>query len=322
MSSQLPPPTFQQPLQGVIPPPNPKMSTIKPQQFAPPQQFAAPQFAPPQQFAASQFAPPPKFAASQSADSDEDEDDVEEESFSEDSDSEAEFFGDDSEDESSSDEEDFGFDEDDEDSEDEEEMPKPKKAAKRVAAKRVAPPMPIIGGSTVLPPTVGLQPTLAIGQQIPAAPVQLKLNLPTISTNTVNTTTSVPGLQPVVQKRVLPTLAGPVVGYPQAESSGSQIDLNALIEKMPGITITGGKIPDIIPADINDILIKESSESDEDFEARKQLCFKLANIPDYKLNNRTCVVLSSMLIMKAKIGQTYERDVEAALTYVTNLLLR
>ena len=201
-------------------------------------------------------------------------------------------------------------------------MPKPKKAAKRVAAKRVAPPMPIIGGSTVLPPTVGLQPTLAIGQQIPAAPVQLKLNLPTISTNTVNTTTSVPGLQPVVQKRVLPTLAGPVVGYPQAESSGSQIDLNALIEKMPGITITGGKIPDIIPADINDILIKESSESDEDFEARKQLCFKLANIPDYKLNNRTCVVLSSMLIMKAKIGQTYERDVEAALTYVTNLLLR
>jgi hypothetical protein len=92
---------------------------------------------------------------------------------------------------------------------------------------------------------------------------------------------------------------------------------------MQGISVaTLTPYPAQIPADINELLQKETDETPEDFEARRRLTLQLASIQDYKLNNVSAVTAGLMMMKKAKLGLTYEQDVEAALSYLTSLLQR
>ena len=72
--------------------------------------------------------------------------------------------------------------------------------------------------------------------------------------------------------------------------------------------------------DINDILHKETDETPEDFEARRRLTLRLTSIPNYKINNATAVTAGLMMMKKAKLGITYEPDIESALSYLTSLI--
>ena len=101
------------------------------------------------------------------------------------------------------------------------------------------------------------------------------------------------------------------------------VDVAAILSKMPGMSVTGiTPAPTQVSADINDILHKESDESDDDFEARRILTLKLASIPDYTLNNETAVVAGNIMMKKSKLGITYDLDIESVIAYLIALLQR
>ena len=101
-----------------------------------------------------------------------------------------------------------------------------------------------------------------------------------------------------------------------------QLNINEILAKMPGISLT---VPPVIPGqadDINVLIVKEGDETPEDFEARRRLTLRLVAIPDYKLNNVTAVVAALIMMRKSKLGITYDIDVENAIAYLMNLLQR
>jgi hypothetical protein len=101
----------------------------------------------------------------------------------------------------------------------------------------------------------------------------------------------------------------------------SRITINNILLYMPGITIMGGSpTTPILTANIDDLLHKESDESKDDFDFRRVLTYKLLAIPNYQLNNVTAMVVAYMLMRKARLGITYDRDIESALTYLLNAL--
>lgn len=73
-------------------------------------------------------------------------------------------------------------------------------------------------------------------------------------------------------------------------------------------------------ANLDDILQKETGESEEEFTRRKELTYKLANMKDFKINNMTAMVAASMLTKKNKLGVTYDANIENALSYLLSLL--
>jgi hypothetical protein len=117
-----------------------------------------------------------------------------------------------------------------------------------------------------------------------------------------------------------PTVPGiPVVQAPIAKT----VDVEAILAKMPGVTVTGvTPVPGQVAPNVNDLLKQETDETAEDFEARSRLTLKLVAIPDYKLNNVTAVTAAHMMMKKSKLGLTYDPEVESALAYLTGLLQR
>lgn len=113
----------------------------------------------------------------------------------------------------------------------------------------------------------------------------------------------------------------PTIATLPPRSIPKTVDVEAILSKMPGISVTA-VAPSQVPADINDYVRKEADETPEDFEARRRITLKLSSIPDYKLNNTTAVVAGSIMMRKAKLGLTYDPDVEAAISYLTALLQR
>lgn len=73
---------------------------------------------------------------------------------------------------------------------------------------------------------------------------------------------------------------------------------------------------------IEDVLCRETSETLEEFEARRILTLKLASIPDYTINPITAVVIGSMMMKKARLGLEYDSNIEKSLAYLMELLSR
>ena len=174
-------------------------------------------------------------------------------------------------------------------------------------------PAPVIGGLRL-----NLLPQAApaiTGLTLPMAKVPTFTALPTAQVPTLTTL-------PTAQVPTIPAIGGLVIAQPQLPPATKKVDVEAIFAKMPGITITGTPgAPDIAP-DVNDLLIKDSSESDDEFEARRTLTLKLASIPDYKLNGSTCLTIGHMMMKKSKMGLTYDPDIENAIGYLMALLQR
>ena len=123
-----------------------------------------------------------------------------------------------------------------------------------------------------------------------------------------------------VQKPNIPVLGGIGTGtstlIPTITRLTSTLDAAQLTAKLPGVTITT-----ITPSaletnpDIDDLLQRETDESEEAFEARRRLTMKLKglNINGNVLNNATAVVVAFLLMKKTLLGLEYDPDVEATL---------
>ena len=170
------------------------------------------------------------------------------------------------------------------------------------------------GGPTVAPTVIP-----QLGGMIP----QLGGMIPnTFTPGIIQTTQNVPLIPQLQGLAITPPTTVPAPILP-AQPPAKTIDVAAILEKMQGISVaTVTPSPAQIPADINDLLQKEADETPEDFEARRRLTLQLASIPDYKLNNSTAVTAGLIMMKKAKLGLTYDPDVEAAVSYLTSLLQR
>lgn len=123
---------------------------------------------------------------------------------------------------------------------------------------------------------------------------------------------NIPNIKPIQQTTPVPT---PVIAAKRTE------EVEEILKKMSGISLSPVPVSDQ-PADINDLLQKETDETPEDFESRKKLTIMLASIPDYPINNATAMVAAQMMMKKAKLNLTYEPDIEDTLSYLTLLLQR
>lgn len=94
--------------------------------------------------------------------------------------------------------------------------------------------------------------------------------------------------------------------------------IESILAKMPGINIK--PVSNFVPANINDILSKESDETPMDFERRKRLTMTLSTIPQFRINNTTAVTAGLMLMKKSRLGITYDVEIEAALDYLLSLV--
>ncbi|CAH6420758.1 Hypothetical protein HVR_LOCUS1282 [uncultured virus] len=174
--------------------------------------------------------------------------------------------------------------------------------------------VPQITGLTLAPKLAGI-PQIT-GLNVPMAPnvVQVAKIPPVPATLTLTPTPQLPPLT---------TAATPKVTALPGQGVSKTVDVATILAKMPGITVAGvTPAPAQVQADINDLFHKEEDETDDDFEARRRLTIKLASIPDYKLNNETAMVAGNIMMKKAKLGVSYDPDVEAAITYLAALLQR
>jgi hypothetical protein len=192
-----------------------------------------------------------------------------------------------------------------------------------------AAPAPVGLRLTVMPKVT---PAPVLGPLVPAAPIPVlrPLTLPLANIPAIPTA-NIPIIQTTGLKLAptpqVPVLAGVVAPTPvpllPAQPPAKTLDVAAILAKLPGITVaTVTPAPGQVQPDINDLLKKETDETPEDFEARRVLTLKLASIPDYKLNNATAVTAALIMMKKAKLGVTYDPDVEAAIAYLTELLKR
>ena len=191
-------------------------------------------------------------------------------------------------------------------------------------------PVPTQAGLRLnLMPTTGQapMPTLRPPVPTPTAPTMRSPIIP--MANIPNIPMAGTRMTPTVNPPNVPALGGLVAPQkalaPQlpAQPAATTLDVNAILTNMPGITVsTVTPPPGHVPADINDLLKKETDETTEDFEARRRLTLQLASIPDYKLNNVAAVTAGLIMMKKSKLGVSYDPDVEAAITYLTALLNR
>ena len=208
-------------------------------------------------------------------------------------------------------------------------------------------------GATIVPPTapgiikVTGTPTPTLSLNVVPAPQQLNIpqlvpqqltvpqlvpqqpNIPQLVPQQPN----IPQLMPqqpnipqlAAQQPNIPQLAAQQPTVPQLApmKNAKDIDVAAILSKMPNINVTSITPPPAqVPTDINDMIQKESDESDEDFEARRRLTLRLSSIPDYQLNNATAVTAGHIMMKKSKLGLTYDPDVESAVAVLVALLQR
>jgi hypothetical protein len=75
-----------------------------------------------------------------------------------------------------------------------------------------------------------------------------------------------------------------------------------------------------VGAGISALLVRDVSESEEDFELRKRLALSFANLTVPKINDLTAVTAARMVVNKAKLGVTYSEREEIALNYLLRLI--
>lgn len=137
--------------------------------------------------------------------------------------------------------------------------------------------------------------------------------LPTVAPRLV----LVQGALPPVQA-ILPPVQAPV--FSRAAPTAAEVE--EIVRLLPGITISGsGRVTGSVPANIDDILQRESDETETDFATRKTLSHKLASLTGYPLNKATAVTIAALMMKKARLGLTYEPNVENALLYLNTHLL-
>ena len=134
-------------------------------------------------------------------------------------------------------------------------------------------------------------------------------------------TPSQPLTQPLTQLQASQPLVQVQSNQTEALGKVEPSEVETLISQMKGINISAlTLVPLQVDANIEDILQKESDETDADFEARTHLTLKLSSLETFKLNNTTTVTLGFIMMKKAKLGLTYDPDIEKAVNYVMALL--
>ena len=173
----------------------------------------------------------------------------------------------------------------------------------------IKPPSPrlVIGGVAPSITPIILLPRITVGVTPPVTSV-----LPPPKITSVlpppKITSVLPPIAPIKTISLTPILPRP--GPVPAE-------IETLISQMPGITISGsGKVTGSVVADIDDLLQKESDETDADFQTRTTLSHKLASLPNYPLNKATAVTIGALMMKKSRLGLTYDANVENALLYL------
>jgi len=195
-----------------------------------------------------------------------------------------------------------------------------------VQAPPITVPRPLTGLTTAPPITVPQVPRPLTGltmappitvPQVPGPLTGLTMAPPITVPRTAPALNITPNIPPIAP------ITAPTVPHLAPQPAAKNIDIAAILAKMPGITIATVTPPaGQVPADINDLLQKEADESEADFEARRRLTLLLAGIPDYKLNNATAVTAGHLMMKKSKLGVTYDPDVESAIAYLAALLQR
>lgn len=183
-------------------------------------------------------------------------------------------------------------------------------------AATVQPPRPL---GPAIPQATIAQPPRPLGPVIPQATVGVPPRpAPALGAVVPQVAKTAPALGPVIPQVAKPT-APALVAKPVTKG----VDVNAILNKMPGISVLGvTPAPVQVSPDINNMIKQEADETAEDFEARRRLTLQLANIPDYKLNNSAAVTAGLIMMKKSKLGVKYDEDVEAAIAYLTSLLQR
>ena len=156
-------------------------------------------------------------------------------------------------------------------------------------------------------PSAPQQPFPSAPQQpsaVPSASILLPMGQPT---STVLGQQSFPQMMLAVSQPLVPSLE------PLGKTFAGG-DIEKMLEKMPGLNISA--IMGTVSPDINDLLQKESDESPEDFDSRKQLTLRLASLTEISLNNTTAVQVGFLVMKKTKLGVLYDRDVEQAISYL------
>jgi hypothetical protein len=170
----------------------------------------------------------------------------------------------------------------------------------------VAPVAPVVATRSVIPPS-NVQ---VVRPAVPQTRLVLRTPVPTTAPLPGAAGTPIPGSAPVA----------PVAPVAQIPGSVSRGNIEQLLAKMPGV-YTNAPTGTVV-TDINDILKQNVDETVEDFEARRRLTLQLSVIHDFPLNPVSAVTIGQMLMKKAKLGMTYDADMEAALAYFTGLLQR
>lgn len=172
--------------------------------------------------------------------------------------------------------------------------------------------------------------TLNVQPKVPTPPKAVTLNVQKPPVLALNVQPKAPA--PVLTLNTQPKVPTPPkpVGIPQLAGLAAKpaapavvaapkptVDVTGVLAKLPGVTIAG-VTPGVAPvtATLDDLLRQESSESVEDFAARKVLTQKLVGLPSLGLNNSAAVVLGQMLYKKTKYGVTYSPEVEVVLSHV------
>jgi hypothetical protein len=146
-------------------------------------------------------------------------------------------------------------------------------------------PIPVRGGNTI--------------------PVRVPIPEPSREPKTRVNTIPQPKNKSMVSSTLQP-LAG--IKLPEAKITD---EINQIIEKMPGINIShNNNNSDYDSIDINDLLVKETSESPTDFKIRTDLTIKISKITNPKINNNTAVTLGFMISKKLRYHITYDDEIE------------
>ena len=148
-------------------------------------------------------------------------------------------------------------------------------------------------------------------------PVQVRtpINIPIQARAPINIPVPVPVIPVQVSRVEIPNLVGRDVAH-------IAILENKLAEmKVLGLNVANlTSVPEQIQPEINQLLLKEIDETLDDFEARKQLTYKILSV--ITLNNVTAVTVGFMMMKQAKLGLKYDSEIEEAIIYIRNLLLK
>lgn len=194
------------------------------------------------------------------------------------------------------------------------------------STQRVKPP-PLSRGAGGKAPASAFKPAPSLGA------IKKTTNLPATTTTTTTTVSKAPAkaasrlnIVPKTEslpqpEKAIPKSQGQLQQLSGLKSAAPKTNINEIIAKMKGVTVTGvsAATPNVA-ADLKDMLQKESDETIDDFEYRKVLTEKISTIPNVSLNNVTCVTLGLMIMKKAKLQVNYDSDIESVITYILEML--